>query len=180
MVTDKKTKTKSTKKQGNAVLPVTGHSNNLKNVILVSIGIVATTLLLFVALILKSDDQQITEIPVTDNSVINSNENQNELPQFFPGDFPIYDDAVLKNNWTTQSTNVTGVSVAWETNDSATKVYNYYFTELSSLGYKVEVLSQTDTAYTLAFSKDNSNGFIGITKVDTNTLISVTIGIKNE
>lgn len=104
---------------------------------------------------------------------------QKKLPVSFPTEFPIYDAATLQDSWTTQSAGITGVSVVWLTNEPFLKVFNFYFTELSSKGFKVEVLSKTKTSSTLSFLKDNVSGFVGISESDGETSISVTLGIKN-
>lgn len=153
-----------------------------KNVIVAGVAIIITAILFFVGLIFLNPDQRNIQTfsNVSDEEISKSNETQGELPQFFPDDFPVYENASLQNNWTTQSEKVTGVSVAWETSDLPTQVFNFYFTELQSRGYTVEVLSQTSNSYTLSLEKDNVSGFVGITLAESKTVISVTVGIKNE
>jgi len=155
--------------------------NTAKSVILAGIVIIITSLAAFLYMLFGSGDvwnqQGSADNP---SEVQESNGIQGSLPQFFPGDFPVFDGAALKNNWTTKSANVTGISIIWETDQPPAKVFNFYFSQLSSLDYKVEVISQTQDSYTLSFEKPGLNGFVGITLAEGKTLISVTLGIKNE
>ncbi|KKQ25460.1 MAG: hypothetical protein US62_C0027G0007 [Candidatus Woesebacteria bacterium GW2011_GWA1_37_8] len=186
----KKTKTVSSKAGDNLnllpdflkILFSDKNPKTAKNVILAGITIVITTLAIFLYMLFASRNQWGLENKDTDylSEIQKSNEAQGSLPQFFPSDFPVFDGATLKNNWTTKSTNVTGVSIIWETDQLPTKVFNFYFTQLISLDYKTEVISQTENSYTLSFEKPGLNGFVGITQAEGKTLISVTLGIKNE
>ena len=186
----KKTKTVSSKASDNLNLSLDflkslfsdKNPKTAKSVILAGIAIIVTSLILFAFMIFGSSNQWNLESEDKNDlsEIQNSNEIQGSMPQFFPSDFPVFDGATLKNNWTTKSNNVTGVSVIWETDQPPVKVFNFYFTQLSSLDYKVEVISQTKDSYTMSFEKPGLNGFVGITLAGGKTTISVTLGIKNE
>lgn len=103
---------------------------------------------------------------------------EGSLPEGFPKDFPIYTGAKLTSSWTTDGESGKGISVVWETADSADKVQAFYKDKLSQLGWKIDNEFAQESMQTISFEKDNISGFIGLAKTDQKLTISVTFGIK--
>lgn len=103
-----------------------------------------------------------------------------KLPEGFPADFPVYPGAKLTSTWSAKDNNGQGTSVVWESSDTVGKISEFYKTDLEAKGWKVNAtFTQTDSA-TYSFEKDKFNGFVGITKKDDKSVISVTLGEKEE
>jgi hypothetical protein len=100
-----------------------------------------------------------------------------ELPENFPKDFPTYPKAKLTSSWTASSDETEGLSLVWETNDSIDKVAAYYKEKLTELGWKLSLTAEVEDSTTLAFEKNDTGGFIGITTEDSKTIISLTLGL---
>ncbi len=103
---------------------------------------------------------------------------EGELPDEFPKDFPIYTGAKLTSSWTTDGESGKGVSVVWETTDSADKVQAFYKDKLPKSGWKIDNEFAQESMQTISFEKDNISGFIGLTKAEQKLTISATFGIK--
>ncbi len=101
-----------------------------------------------------------------------------KLPAGFPSDFPIYPGAKLTGSWTAKGEKGEGISLVWETTDDVLKVSDYYKTQLASLGWKVTTTFDSSSSSTFSFEKDSKSGFMGITKSDSKTTISLTLGTK--
>lgn len=113
-----------------------------------------------------------SEIKTPDSS------SDDQLPNEFPKDLPIYQNAELKNSWTASGNATKGISVIWETEDSLVDAYTFYIRELRSNSWKILSEYQEGASNTITFEKDTISGFIGITKGEEGkTLISVTMGI---
>lgn len=114
----------------------------------------------------------------TESVVLNAQEIG--LPENFPSDFPIYEDAVLTDSWSVEGSGSQGLSVVWGANGKPEKIYEFYKLNLKSRDWNTNTVSEYEGSYTLSFEKADLNGFMGITK-DTGagkTIISVTIGIR--
>ena len=114
----------------------------------------------------------------TESVVLNTQEIG--LPENFPSDFPIYEEAVLTDSWSAEGSGSQGLSVVWGANDKPEKIYEFYKLKLKSGGWNTITVSESEGSYTLSFEKADLNGFMGITK-DTEaskTIISVTIGLR--
>ncbi|MGB6838980.1 MAG: hypothetical protein WBD86_00680 [Microgenomates group bacterium] len=122
-------------------------------------------------------DKEGEKITVTSEEGEFSFEEEGKLPDNFPADFPIYPNAKLESSWTATSDETEGLSLMWETNDSIDKVADYYKDELTSGGWKLSFTSEAEDSTTLAFEKDDTSGFIGITIEDSKTVISLTLGL---
>jgi hypothetical protein len=110
---------------------------------------------------------------------IKSNIEQGELPEDFPQDFPIYKNAILRNNWATRSDNSLGISLVYVSPDKPEEIYISIFRELMDFGYNPQIVNDKNDTYTLSVGKDNLNGFIGIARDNDDTIISITVGIRN-
>jgi hypothetical protein len=104
-------------------------------------------------------------------------EEEGELPDNFPSDFPIYPDAKLASTWTAKGEGTDGLSLIWEAEDSVNKVSNYYESELEGAGWTLSFTSETEDSTTFAFEKNSVSGFIGITLEESKTVISLTLGL---
>jgi hypothetical protein len=98
------------------------------------------------------------------------------LPADFPGDFPLYPGAKTVSTWSANSAESKGVSVMWETSDSADKVAIYFKTELPKAGYKLTSTFEQAESKAYSFEKNDVKGLLGITNTDDKVTISVTIG----
>lgn len=103
---------------------------------------------------------------------------EGQLPNGFPSDFPIYPGAKLSSSWTTGGEDGKGISVVWETSDSADQVMNFYKNKLSAASWKIDNEFTQEQMQTLSFEKDNVSGFVGLAKTDAKLTISVTLGFK--
>lgn len=103
---------------------------------------------------------------------------EGNLPDGFPKDFPIYTGAKLTSSWTTNGESGKGISVVWETTDSADKVQAFYKDKLPQSGWKIDNEFAQESMQTISFEKDNVSGFIGLTESNQKLTISVTFGIK--
>ena len=99
------------------------------------------------------------------------------LPDSFPSDFPVYPDAKLASSWVADGDSTDGLSIIWETEDSVSKVSNYYENELEKAGWTLSFTSNTEDSTTFAFEKDGAKGFIGVTVEESKVVISLTLGI---
>ena len=100
-----------------------------------------------------------------------------ELPENFPKDFPTYPKAKLISSWTASGDETEGLSLVWETSDSIDKVAVYYKEKLTESGWKLSLTAEVEDSTTLAFEKNDTGGFIGITTEDSKTIISLTLGL---
>lgn len=115
---------------------------------------------------------------IKDSPEITSN---SQLPDDFPTDFPIYSNAELKDSWTAEGNATKGVSVIWETQDTATAIYEFYKEKLAEKSWEIVSEYQEDGSYTITFKKEAITGFVGVTKGEGDkTLISVTMGIGSQ
>lgn len=102
---------------------------------------------------------------------------EGSLPDNFPSDIPIYPDAKLASSWVASGDGTDGLSLIWETDDSVSKVSNYYENELENAGWTLSFTSETEGSTTYAFEKNDMSGFIGITVEESKTVISLTLGL---
>jgi hypothetical protein len=102
------------------------------------------------------------------------------LPDDFPNDIPIFTGALLKDYWVNDSNGIGGVFMLWEIEQSLSEVVNYYKSEFKNLGWETTVILDDNVSFTMSFSKETVDGYIGITQEDGLTIISFTIGIKSE
>ncbi|MEJ2347605.1 MAG: hypothetical protein P8Y17_00185 [Patescibacteria group bacterium] len=100
-----------------------------------------------------------------------------ELPDSFPSDFPVYPNATPTGSWTAAGDDTNGLSVLWETDDSISKVTDYYKEELPKAGWKITLTSEVEDGSTFAFEKGDVSGFMGIAEEDSKTIISLTLGV---
>jgi hypothetical protein len=104
-------------------------------------------------------------------------EEEGRLPDNFPSDFPIYPNAKLVSSWMASGNDTDGLSLIWETEDSVSKVSNYYESELEEAGWTLSFTSETEDSTTFAFEKNDVSGFIGVTVEESKTAISLTLGL---
>ncbi len=115
----------------------------------------------------KKTSQGYTPTPSTDS-----------LPENFPKDFPIYPSSTLKTSWAAQGETKQGISVLWESEESAQVVTAFYKQELARLGFRINSSFESEGSFTISFEKEDVSGFIGIAQGDgAKTQISVTLGI---
>jgi hypothetical protein len=105
-------------------------------------------------------------------------ETQEELPEDFPDNFPIYPGSILTSSGSVEGKEVKAFSVVWETKDAVEEVASYYQKELIALGWKIELTSGNNDSATLSFEKDEVVGFVGIAAEEAKTVIAATLGIK--
>ena len=93
--------------------------------------------------------------------------NQNiNLPDNFPKDFPVFEKSTL-------------MAAIWEATSTVGEVLAFYQNNLLSNGWKVNVESQEENFVTISVVKDNISGFIAISKGEENkVVISVALGLK--
>ena len=104
-------------------------------------------------------------------------EEEGELPNEFPSDFPIYPEAKLISSWLASGESTDGLSLIWETEDTFSKVSNYYENELEEANWTLSFTSETEDSTTFAFEKNGSSGFIGITFEESKVVISLTLSL---
>jgi len=122
-------------------------------------------------------DKEGEKITIKSEEAEFSLEEGGELPENFPKDFPVYPKAKLTSSWTASSEETEGLSLVWETNDSIDKVSAYYKEKLTESGWKLSLTAEVEDSITLAFEKNDTGGFIGITTEDSKTIISLTLGL---
>jgi hypothetical protein len=103
---------------------------------------------------------------------------QGKVPDNFPKDFPIYPNAKFNGSWTAKGDTGVGISVIWETEDSISDVKTYYLSEFPRVGWKVTSSFNSDNSSTISFEKDDKSGFLGITRAEALTTISISVGMK--
>jgi uncharacterized secreted protein with C-terminal beta-propeller domain len=141
----------------------------VKSIFITLALMLAVAALFLFKLQVKEPAEEVNPIPVRGN---------NELPEFFPDDFPILESAQIVSSSQTQSKTGTGMSVLLETESSVIEVAEYYKKELLIRGWEVEIVREDETAVTFIVSKDIYSGPLGITEGDGGTtLIFATIGI---
>ena len=104
-------------------------------------------------------------------------EEEGELPDEFPSDFPIYPEAKLISSWLADGEKTDGLSLIWETEDAFSKVSNYYENELEKANWTLSFTSETEDSTTFALEKNGSRGFIGIVFEESKVVISLTLGM---
>lgn len=124
--------------------------------------------------VVEKDGDKVT---VTSEEGEFSFEEEGSLPDNFPSDFPIYPDVKLVSSWTAKGDGTDGLSLIWETEDSVSKVNDYYENELENAGWTLSFTSETEDSTTFAFEKNGVRGFIGITLEESKTIISLTLGL---
>lgn len=97
-----------------------------------------------------------------------------------PKDFPIYQNAELDESWTTSGEGIGSVSAVWETNDSVNVISEYYKNEFRKGGWNIDSEISIEGSAVMSFSKNTIKGFMGITKKENNTVISITMTLKIE
>ncbi len=122
-------------------------------------------------------DKEGEKVTVTSEEGEFSFEEGGKLPDNFPSDFPVYPKAELASSWTASGNDTDGLSLIWETEDSVSKVGNYYESELENTGWALSYTSETEDSITFAFEKNDVRGFIGITVEESKTVISLTLGL---
>ena len=101
-----------------------------------------------------------------------------ELPEGFPKDLPIYKDSNLLSKWSSTSEGEEGISVVLETEDSFTKVSDFYKVELEKTGWTVTSTFSQDESSIFSFEKEDKEGILAITIVEDKVNISITISNK--
>lgn len=99
------------------------------------------------------------------------------LPQGFPGDFPFYESAKVENAWSTKGDSTEGMSVVLKSSAESKEVYEFYKTSLIEKQWEITDEFDKDEAYTITFTKNGINGFLGIAREGEETVISVTVGV---
>ena len=122
-------------------------------------------------------DKDGEKVTITSEEGEFSFEEGGKLPDNFPSDFPVYPKAELASSWMASGNDTDGLSLIWETEDTVSKVGNYYESELKNAGWTLSFTSETEDSTTFAFEKNGVRGFIGITVEESKTVISLTLGL---
>lgn len=136
----------------------------------------------------KSAATNIPAKPATDSVPPGESEG---VPSGFPSDFPQMERAKVTSLWSSAAETTRGASLVWEIETPPKEVFEFYKNELLLQGWQVEIVSESDSSYTLSFAKENytgscpydsclANGFMGIVKGDNTTVISTTVGIRKK
>lgn len=123
-------------------------------------------------------DETEKKVVVNDNQQVTSFQQTDTLPDTFPSDFPIYTGATMEGYWEASQSGTTGISVVWRSPDSLDTVSEFLASQLLANGWKITTDYSDAESATYTFSKDATEGFIGITNEEGETLISVTVGTK--
>lgn len=117
----------------------------------------------------------------TNQEVMAQEETAAVLPDSFPEDFPVYENAILDGSWEASGEEVDGVSVVWKTQDEFTSVLSFYKAAFEEENWDVVSKFETDSSATFTFESGDTKGFVGITVEDGVVVISATIGLtQNE
>lgn len=120
---------------------------------------------------------------VENKVVVDEEENKVEfkqtdvLPENFPKDFPVYEKAKMEGYWTASGKSLDGISAVWKTPDDPAGVITFYKSELLKSGWEMTTVFEDSKSGTFTISKENSDGFVGITREGEETTISVTVGL---
>lgn len=99
----------------------------------------------------------------------------------FPVDFPVYPDSEIESSSIAEGSEREAISVAWTADGSLSEVSEYYKVELEREGWEALSTFEDEESVIFSFEKEQSYGFIGIGKKDSDkVIISVTIGAKFE
>lgn len=103
-----------------------------------------------------------------------------DIPAEFPEDFPIFPNSSLLSVWKTQEEGMTGISIVWEIDSEPFEALSFYKKELMTNGWKITSENTEDEdSLLLAFEKERTSGFLGITTLAEKVVISLTLGIKD-
>jgi len=97
---------------------------------------------------------------------------ENKLPDGFPEDFPIYEDAKISGSSKISTDQGTSYTVQLETNDSMSAVADYYKSALPDSGYKVQATAETPDSVMYSLEK---GGMVQVTVVDGKTTVQITL-----
>lgn len=125
--------------------------------------------------------QSLSSVPEEETDVvIQSTLDEREFSDSgFPLWFPVVSGAELVDSWNTQSEESYVTSAVWETEAEHVGVYNYYKEQLTNIGWEITNSFESEGSFTFSFEKDDDAGFIGVTKDDEKTIISITLGMKS-
>jgi hypothetical protein len=100
------------------------------------------------------------------------------LPDNFPDDFPLFPQAELVASDTSKD-KLEGMSAVWESDKSVEEITEFYLKNLDIKNWKFEVASSENAFSTIIISKENINGFIGITEGKAKkVVITVALGVE--
>ena len=128
----------------------------------------------------KSQDSEISNSKETGDIFVEDGKpdtREQQLPDDFPQDFPIYEDAVLVNSWVEAGIETKGVSVIWETNSTVNEVSLFYNMELKNTDWEIVSSFDSEESLVITFRKNGIDGFVGVAAENDMTIISVTMGI---
>ena len=96
------------------------------------------------------------------------------LPEGFPDDIPIYDDAELLTSAHSQQEEA--FNATWTTDEEASKVKNFITGEMQKKGWQSETTLNTPRQTILAYTKDDRGASFIIATNEEKTTISMTTG----
>ncbi len=92
---------------------------------------------------------------------------EQELPDGFPDDFPIYEDSTIKNGSKMTANEQITYQVYLETEDEASAAADFYKKELPDSGYPIENSFETNDTFT--YTVKNSEGIEGNVTIGSQT-----------
>lgn len=116
-------------------------------------------------------DQTLTV--TTDDGSSSITVGQDDLPDTFDSDLPVYDNATVQATATVAESN--GANVSWLTTDSASDVTDYYSSALVDEGWTIDATVTIGDATSYTFSKDSRQGTVSISPGDDGTMIVMTV-----
>ena len=103
-----------------------------------------------------------------------------ELPENFPKDFPIYENAKLISKWSSEDQEGSGLSLMWETDDTLDKVSDFYESQFEKNGWNITSTFKQEDSTVFSAEKDSQEALLGIAVVEEKLNISVVFGSNKE
>jgi len=97
---------------------------------------------------------------------------ENKLPDGFPEDFPIYEDAKITSSSKISTEQGTSFTVQLETDDDKSTVADYYKNALPDSGYKVQATAETPEGVMYSLEK---SGMVQVVVVEGKTTVQITL-----
>ncbi len=104
---------------------------------------------------------------------------ETNLPDNFPEDFPVYEEAAISGSWSTKGEQKEGMSVIWKVEAPIEEVVGFYREALVGTGWQITGAFDQEEATTLTIGKEPYEGFIGLAQEGEKVVVSVTIGLPN-
>lgn len=104
---------------------------------------------------------------------------QTSIPEEFPDSFPVYPNSQVRDSWISQEDSILGMSVVWISDDSIDDISSFFKDAFSESDWRYQEIDSTEESFTLTVEKEEISGFVGVTKEDDQSMISVTLGVEN-